>query len=243
MGFGDDDGFVKKAGAKVKYGTSDLDHLRGCMHPSDGPRYFMENFMWIQHPTKGRLKIQLFDYQLGLIDCYHNNRYSIAMIGRQLGKTTVAAGYLLWYAMFIPDSYILIASKSGADAMDIMEKVRFAYEELPDFIRAGAREYNKTKIFFDNGSRIISVTTTENTGRGKAISLIYLDEFAFVDPPRVAQELWTSLSPTLSTGGKCIITSTPNSDEDQFSRIWFDAINIVDEYGNETVDGTGRNGF
>lgn len=158
-------------------------------------------------------------------------------------NTTCAAGYLLWYAMFIPDSYILVASKTGADALDIMDRVRYAYEGLPDFIRAGVREYNKKSMKFDNGSTIVSTTTTANTGRGKSISLIYLDEFAFVDPPHVAKELWTSLSPTLSTGGKVILTSTPNSDQDQFAEIWFGSQHKFDEFGNPYPGGVGKNGF
>lgn len=66
------------------------------------------------------------------------------------------------------------------------------------------------------------------------------DEFAFVKP-RIASEFWTSISPTLSTGGKCIITSTPNQDDDQFARIWKTANKNIDEYGNVTQ--IGRNGF
>jgi len=66
------------------------------------------------------------------------------------------------------------------------------------------------------------------------------DEFAFV-PPNVASEFWTSISPTLATGGKAIITSTPNSDEDQFAQIWNEANKRFDEYGNEQA--IGRNGF
>jgi hypothetical protein len=73
-----------------------------------------------------------------------------------------------------------------------------------------------------------------------SLSLLYLDEFAFVRPS-IAKEFWTSISPTLSTGGKCIITSTPNSDEDQFAEIWKQANKKVDEFGNETKVGT--NGF
>ena len=66
------------------------------------------------------------------------------------------------------------------------------------------------------------------------------DEFAFV-PPNVASEFWTSISPTLATGGKAIITSTPNSDEDQFAQIWNEANKRFDEFGNEQA--IGRNGF
>ena len=78
----------------------------------------------------------------------------------------------------------------------------------------------------------MATTTTENTGRGMSLTLIYCDEFAFVQPPEKAKEFWTSLSPTLSTGGKCMITSTPNSDEDQFAMIWKEANKRFDEYGN-----------
>jgi len=68
------------------------------------------------------------------------------------------------------------------------------------------------------------------------------DEFAFVKP-RIAEEFWTSIQPTLAVGGSCIITSTPNSDEDQFAKLWFGAINTVDENGVERMGGVGVNGF
>ncbi len=204
------------------------------------PVYFIQEYMWVQHPTKGRVRFQLYDYQVELIKCYHENRYSINMLGRQMGKSTCAAGYLLWYAMFVPDSTILIAAHKYTGSQEIMQRVRFMYENLPEWIKAGATSYNKGSIDFDNGSRIVSATTTENTGRGMSITLVYLDEFAFV-PPRIAKEFWTALSPTLATGGKCIITSTPNQDNDQFAQIWNEANKRVDAYGNEQK--VGKNGF
>ena len=159
---------------------------------------------------------------------------------RQTGKSTTAAGYLLWYAMFVPDSTILVAAHKYTGSQEIMQRIRYGYESVPNFIRAGVTSYNKGSIDFDNGSRIVSATTTENTGRGMSISLLYCDEFAFVRPT-IAKEFWTSISPTLATGGKCIITSTPNSDEDQFAQIWRQANKRIDEYGNETE--LGVNGF
>jgi hypothetical protein len=204
------------------------------------PVYFIQQYMWIQHPVKGRVKFDLYDYQIELIKKYQNNRFSINMLGRQMGKSTCAAGYLLWYAMFVPDSTILIAAHKYTGSQEIMQRVRFMYENLPEWIKAGVISYNKGSIDFDNGSRIISATTTENTGRGMSLTLVYLDEFAFV-PPRIAREFWTSLSPTLSTGGKCIITSTPNQDNDQFAQIWNDACKNQDDYGNPQE--VGKNGF
>jgi hypothetical protein len=222
---------------KEEYTTDQLIELAKC---ANDPKYFMINHCYIQHPTKGRMKFDLYDYQLGLVDTYHNNRYSIAMLARQMGKSTAAAGYLLWYAMFVPDQTILIAAHKYSGAQEIMQRIRFAYETLPNYIRAGVTSYNKGSLEFDNGSRIIAQATTDNTGRGLSISLAYLDEFAFVRPS-IAREFWTSLSPTLSTGGKCIITSTPNQDDDQFAQIWREANKNIDEYGNETK--TGKNGF
>jgi hypothetical protein len=162
------------------------------------------------------------------------------MMPRQTGKSTSAAGYLLWYAMFVPDSTILIAAHKYTGSQEIMQRIRYAYELCPDHIRAGATSYNKGSIDFENGSRIVSATTTETTGRGMSISLLYCDEFAYVRPG-VSKEFWTSISPTLATGGKCIITSTPNSDEDQFALLWKGANRMEDEFGNPTQ--IGINGF
>ena len=211
-----------------------------CADPVNGPMYFLDNFFYIQHPTRGRMVYHPFEYQKRLINTYHNYRYSISMMPRQTGKSTSAAGYLLWYAMFIPDSTILVAAHKYTGSQEIMQRIRYAYESVPDHIRAGAVDYNKGNLTFDNGSRIVSATTTENTGRGMSISLLYADEFAFVRPT-IATEFWTSISPTLATGGKAIITSTPNSDEDQFALLWKGANKCVDEYGNPTI--VGQNGF
>ena len=219
------------------------DQLTDFMHCADadsGPLYFMDHFFYIQHPTRGKLLYHPFDYQKRLIATYHNYRYSISMMPRQTGKSTSAAGYLLWYAMFVPDSTILIAAHKYTGAQEIMQRVRYAYELCPNHIRAGVTSYNKGSIDFDNGSRIVSQTTTETTGRGMSISLLYSDEFAFVRPT-IAKEFWTSISPTLATGGKAIITSTPNSDEDQFAFLWKGANKTMDEHGNNTE--LGINGF
>lgn len=231
---------VKKAHQVESFTEQQIHEIAKCADPSTGPQYFMANYLYIQHPTKGSIQYHPFEYQKRLIDTYHNYRFSISLMPRQTGKSTSAAGYLLWYAMFVPDSTILVAAHKYLGAQEIMQRIRYAYEHCPDYIRAGVVSYNKGSIDFDNGSRIVAQTTTENTGRGMSISLLYCDEFAFVRPT-IATEFWTSISPTLATGGKCIITSTPNSDEDQFALIWKGANKTLDEYGNETA--LGVNGF
>ena len=231
---------IKKAHRSELYQPQELVEFAKCADPETGPQYFLRNYFYIQHPIKGKLLYDPYDYQDKLIDVYHNFRFSISMLPRQMGKTATAAGYLLWYAMFVPDSTILIAAHKYAGAQEIMQRIRYAYELCPNFIRAGVVSYNKGSIEFDNSSRIVSQATTENTGRGMSITLLYCDEFAFVRPT-IASEFWTSISPTLATGGKAIITSTPNSDEDQFSIIWNQANKTSGEYGN--IKELGANGF
>ena len=231
---------VKAPHRREPYTESQLQEFIACADPQSGPIYFMDNFFYIQHPTRGKMLYHPFDYQRRLIETYHNYRFSISLMPRQTGKSTSAAGYLLWYAMFVPDSTILIAAHKYTGAQEIMQRVRYAYELCPNHIRAGCTSYNKGSLEFDNGSRIVSQTTTETTGRGMSISLLYADEFAFVRPT-IAREFWTSISPTLATGGKAIITSTPNSDEDQFAFLWKGANKRIDEQGRETE--LGINGF
>ena len=205
------------------------------------PIYFIENYIWIQGEGKSLLK--LHDYQKEMVMCYWKYKNVCAMASRQLGKTTTAVAFLLWYATFHDNVNILIAANIFRAATEIMDRVKFSYEELPDFLRNGILVYNVQKIVFDNGSKIESTTTTPTAGRGKSIHLLYLDEFAFVEK-RIASDFYSAIGPTLSaTNGKWIITSTPNSDEDQFAQIWHGANDILDEYGNERPSGIGKNGF
>ena len=231
---------IKPAHKSQNWTTQQILEIAKCADPVTGPEYFMSNYFYIQHPMRGQLLYNPFEYQSRLIHTYHNYRFSISLMPRQTGKSTSAAGYLLWQAMFVPDSTILIAAHKYLGAQEIMQRIRYAYEACANHIRAGVIDYNKGSISFENGSRIVAQTTTENTGRGMSISLLYLDEFAFVRPT-IATEFWTAIQPTLSTGGKCIITTTPNSDEDQFAQIWKGSQKRIDEFGNETE--LGINGF
>ena len=231
---------TKKANTRETFTEEQIQHLSKCMDPDKGYLYFAEHFAYIQHPVEGKLLFKPYEYQLRLMHSYHTYRFNINMMPRQTGKTTCAAIYLAWYAMFNPDQTVLIAAHKYTGAQEIMTRIRYVYETCPDFIRAGVTSYNKGSIEFENGSRIMSATTTGNTGRGMSISLLYCDEFAFVQPT-IAEEFWTSISPTLATGGRAIITSTPNSDEDTFATIWKQAEEKFDANGNE--QDVGINGF
>jgi len=233
---------TKKAHIKERFTEEQIEDLARCMDPKSGYLHFARKFAFIQHPVKGKLLFDPFTYQVRLLASYHDHRFNVNMLPRQTGKTTCAAVYLTWYAMFNPDQTILIAAHKYSGAQEIMQRIRYVYECCPDYIRAGVTSYNKGSLEFENGSRIVSATTTGNTGRGMSISLLYCDEFAFVNP-NIADEFWTSISPTLATGGRAIITSTPNSDEDTFAIIWKESQKKFDEHGNENTNGVGQNGF
>jgi len=233
---------TKKAHTKEKFTEDQVHDLLICSDPVEGYLHFVKRFFHIQHPVKGKIKFEPYEYQVGLLHSYNDHRFNVNMMPRQSGKTTCAAGYLLWYAMFHPDQTILVAAHKYTGAQEIMQRIRYGYELCPDHIRCGVVSYNKGSIEFDNGSRIVSQTTTGTTGRGMSISLLYCDEFAFVQP-NIAEEFWTSISPTLATGGKAIITSTPNNDEDTFATIWKESQHMFDEFGNENAEKIGINGF
>ena len=147
---------VKAPHRRETYTEQELEDFARCADPDDGPMHFMDNFFYIQHPTRGKMLYHPYDYQKRLIHTYHNYCFSISLMPRQTGKSTSAAGYLLWYAMFVPDSTILVAAHKYTGAQEIMQRIRYAYESVPDHIRAGCTSYNKGSLEFDNGSRIVS---------------------------------------------------------------------------------------
>lgn len=223
---------IKRAYAESEYTPDKIQELIRCQRD---PVYFIRNYVWLQHPTKGKMLFNLYDYQEELVKMIHQEKRVIALISRQMGKTQTISMFLLWYAMFHKDKTIVIASKNNSHAMEIMDRIRFAYEEVPHWLKAGCRYYNKHNIEFDNGSRIKSEATTEKTGRGLAISKLYLDELAFINP-RIQTAMWRSLAPTLSTGGEAIISSTPNGDTDLFATLWRNAnASEVDENGPDAI--------
>lgn len=214
---------VKKSHSVTEYTAEQLEELEKC---ALDPIYFCKTYVKVQHPTKGAIPLELYDYQEEMIHQFMEERYSIVLSARQTGKSTVSAIYLLWFAMFNDDKTILIASNKNKGAMEMIARIRFAYEELPAWLKPGVMDdlWNKHAVGFDNGSKIESTATTENSGRGMSISLLFLDEFAFVKPI-VQEEFWTSILPTLSTGGSCIMSSTPNGDANLFAQLWRQALN------------------
>lgn len=237
--------FIKRPNLVEEYTHEQVIEMAKCMRD---PIYFMCTYMKVQHPVRGSIPFEMYEYQKDAVRSFMNHKDSIVMLGRQMGKTTVIAAFLLWFACFYrdpsvaegedPSNYVLVASKDNDAAMDVLQRIRFSYEELPMWLKPGCVYFNRHEISFDNGSTIKSSATTEGTGRGRSISLLMIDELAFVNR-QIQEAMWTSLAPTLSTGGRCIVSSTPNGDQDLFAKLWraaeVEAVEHVSD-GEEAID-------
>lgn len=188
------------------------------------------------NPTKKRIIQSIIPVASVPVRCISvGNPDHMYLVGRAMIPTHnswISGAYLLWYTIFNDDKLALIASNKNKNAMEMIHRVRYIYERLPHWIKPGltADGWNKHEVGFDNGSRIISQATTEDTGRGLSVSLLFLDEFAFVRDS-IQEEFWTSISPTLATGGKCIICSTPNGDTNRYAQLWRGATLAINGFG------------
>jgi hypothetical protein len=223
---------IKRANIQEEFEPWHIEELEKC---TEDYIYFIKKYVKIQHPTKGTVPFELYDYQEEILHLVHNNKDAMILAARQLGKTqTISTGYILWLATFHKDKDCRIASKNMKHATEIMSRIKFSYEELPHWLKAGCKFYNRTSMEMDNGSKISTEATTEKTGRGGSPSLIFIDEIAFVSK-RIQEELWASLAPSLSTGGKLILTTTPNGDTDLFARLWRESVSGQNNFANYFV--------
>jgi len=216
--------------ANVKKGNSTQvemtpDQVREFTKCARDPVYFIETYLYVRHPVTGRTLFKLYDYQVELILAYHHNKDVITLFPRQSGKSETSCAYLFWFSIFHKDKTVLITSNKHKNSSEMISRIKYMYENLPDFLKPGVTDdgWNKLSLKFETGSRIISDATSETTGRGGSFSILYCDETAFVRP-MIQTEFWASISPTLATGGKLFMTSTPNGDSDLFATLWRGAI-------------------
>lgn len=191
------------------------------------PVYFIKNHCIIQHPLRGKIKFELFDFQEDLIQQLEDNRYNICLKARQLGISTLSAAYALWKMVFQDDFNILVLATKQSVAKNLVTKVRVMNDFLPSYLQLDCIENNKLNLRFSNGSQIKAVSSTPDSARSEALSLLILDEAAFI--PK-AEEVWTSAQATLSTGGKVFLLSTPNGSSGLFFRLWQDALAGLNDF-------------
>tara|TARA_Y100001963_G_scaffold55039_1_gene76949 strand:+ start:842 stop:2425 length:1584 start_codon:yes stop_codon:yes gene_type:complete len=172
------------------------------------PSYFLKTYARISHPMHGLILFNTFDYQDQLLNDFNDYRFNVINKGRQLGISTLTAGYIVWMMLFHRDKSILVMATKFETAGNLVRKVKSIMKNLPDWIRiASITTDNRTSFELSNGSTIKAASTSGDAGRSEALSLLVLDEAAHIDG---LEDLWTGLYPTLSTGGRCIAISTPN---------------------------------
>jgi hypothetical protein len=215
-------GTVKAAGVKIEFTPEQVQEYIKC---SQDPIYFIDNYCYIVTLDDGLQPFKLYECQKRKINLIHENRKVILMEGRQQGKTTSAAAYILWYTIFNDSKTVAVLANKAKTAQEILSRYQLMYENLPTWLQQGVTTWNKGDIELENGSKVFTAATTISGIRSKSVNLLYIDEAAII-PNNVAEAFFTSVYPTISAGKttKILMTSTPLG-YNHFWKFWNDSEN------------------
>jgi hypothetical protein len=187
------------------------------------PSYFLKNYAKITTVDQGTVTFKTFDFQDDLLDNFRDHRFNIIVKARQLGISTICAGYIAWLMSFSKDKNVLVMATKYATASNMVKKVKYIVNNMPEWLKlATVTTDNKNSFELSNGSMIKAVATSPDAGRSEAVSLLVVDEAAHIEN---MDEIWTALYPTISTGGRCIALSSPNGIGNWFHRTYEDGQN------------------
>jgi hypothetical protein len=197
---------LKKKGIPIQWTEDKVQEYIKC---SKDPIYFAEKYINIVHVDHGLIPISLYNYQRDIIKKITKNRRVTVVTSRQAGKTTTAVCVILHFVIFNDHKLVALLANKGDAAREILDRIKTAYEALPKWLQQGVIEWNKGSVEFENGSKILAGATSSSAIRGKSVSLLYIDETAFVEN---WDEFFASVFPTISSGKttKILLTSTPN---------------------------------
>ena len=191
------------------------------------PAHFMRKYCFIQHPQRGRIQFNLYPFQDKVLHLWKDNPYSIVLKSRQLGISTLAAGYSLWLMIFHQDKNILCIATTQETAKNMITKIRFMYDSLPSWLKVPCEENNKLTLKLANGSQAKAKSSNSDAARSEAVSLLVVDEAAFIEN---ISETWASAQQTLATGGGAIVLSTPYGTGNWFHQTWVRAENQENDF-------------
>jgi hypothetical protein len=180
----------------------------------------MRKYCYIQNPVRGRVIFNLYPFQGKVLNLWKDNPYSMVLKSRQLGISTLAAGYSLWLMTFHKDKNILCIATKQETAKNMVTKTKFMYDNLPSWLKVESEENNKLTLRLTNGSQIKATSAASDAGRSEAVSLLIIDEAAFIEG---IEPIWASAQQTLATGGGAIVLSTPFGTGNWFHRTWVKA--------------------
>ena len=223
---------LKKAGTPIQFTKKQIDEWIKC---KNDPIYFAMNYIQIISLDEGLVPFKMYDFQKEILRDFHENRFNIAKLPRQTGKSTTVVAYLLYYAIFYDSVNIGILANKASTARELLGRLQLAYENLPKWMQHGILVWNKGNVELENGSKILAASTSASAVRGMSFNILFLDEFAFV-PNHVAEQFFASVYPTITSGKstKVIIISTPNG-MNHFYKMWEDARRGKNDYVTNEV--------
>ena len=218
---------LKKANTPHDWTKEQIEEFVKC---SQDPVYFAKNYIKIVSLDEGLVPFSMYDFQEEMVQSFHENRFNIAKLPRQTGKSTTVVSYLLHYIIFNQNVNIGILANKASTSRELLSRLQLAYENLPKWMQHGILSWNKGNVELENGSKILAASTSSSAVRGMSFNIIFLDEFAFV-PNHIAEQFFSSVYPTISSGKstKVIIISTPNG-MNMFYKLWHDAERGKNEY-------------
>jgi hypothetical protein len=213
---------LKASGVPLNFTKEEIEEYLKC---ADDPIYFIESYCKIVTLDHGLQPFKLYDCQKNKVKVIHENRKVILMEGRQQGKTTTSAAYILWYTLFQGSKTVAILANKATAAREVLYRYQIMYENLPTWLQQGVTTWNKGDIALENGSIVFTAATSASGIRGKSVNLLYVDEAAII-PNNVAEQFFTSVYPTISAGEttKILLSSTPLG-YNHFWKFWNDAEN------------------
>ena len=218
---------LKKANTSQNFTKKQVAEYIKCR---DNPVYFTEKYLQIVNVDAGLISFDMYDFQKEMMWKFHKNRFNIAKLPRQSGKSTIVTTYLLHYALFNENVNIAILANKAATAREMLSRLQLSYENLPRWMQQGIVAWNRGSLELENGSKIIAASTSASAIRGMSFNIVFLDEFAFI-PNHICDQFFSSVYPTISSGkkSKVIIVSTPNG-MNMFYKMWNDSLKGRNEY-------------
>lgn len=196
--------------------------------------YFVEKYCKFMTP-EGIKNVKLRAYQKKYLNHLMNNRLSIYLACRQCGKTTTSAVFMLHYILFNVDKNALVLGNKRKTAVEILDKAKKIYFELPYFLKPGIYKWNEAEIVLDNGCRLMAEATTINSGISFTFHCVLADEFAHI-APNILDKFYNNLFPTITAGkARFMITSTQNG-YNLFYRLYKAAEAGTNEYKSFKTD-------
>ena len=185
------------------------------------PSFFCKKYAKISHPIRGLIPFDLYDFQSDALMEFKDHRFNVILKARQLGISTTVAAYVCWLMLFHRDKNVLIVATKLATATNLVKKIKAIHRHLPPWLKIAEISIDNRQSFeLSNASQVKASSTSGDAGRSEALSLLVVDEAAFVEG---MEELWAGLYPTLSTGGRCIALSTPNGVGNWFHKTYTEA--------------------